>query len=32
MKNKCAGDENKIIIEELNITMDKMDMGGRNET
>ena len=32
MENECAGNENKIILEDFNITMDKMDRGGRNET
>ena len=32
MENKCAGNENKIILEDFNITMNKMDRGGRNET
>ena len=29
MENKCAGNENKIILENFNIIMDKMDRGGK---
>ena len=29
MENECAGNENKIILEDFNIIMDKMDKGGR---
>ena len=32
MENKCEGNENKIILGDFNITMDKMDRDGRNET
>ena len=32
MKNKCEGNENKIIIGDFNITMDKLDRDGGNET
>ena len=32
MENKCEGNENKIKLEDFNITLDKMDRGGGNET
>ena len=32
MKNKCEGNENKIILGDFNINMDKMDRGGGNKT
>ena len=32
MKNKCEGNENKIILGDFNITMDKMDRDGGNKT
>ena len=32
MKNKCEGNENKIIFGDFNITMDKMDRDGGNKT
>ena len=32
MENKCKGNENKIIFEDFNITMDKMDRDGGNKT
>ena len=32
MENKCEGNENKIILQDFNITMDKMDRDGGNET
>ena len=32
MENKCEGNENKIILGDFNITMDKMDRHGGNET
>ena len=32
MENKCEGNENKIILGDFNITMDKMDRDGRNKT
>ena len=32
MENKCEGNENKIILGEFNITMDKLDSDGGNET
>ena len=32
MENKCEGNENKIILGDFNITMDKMDRDGGNET
>ena len=32
MENKCAGNENKIILGHFNITMDKMDSDGGNKT
>ena len=32
MENKNRGNENKIILEDLNCTMDKMDRDGENET
>ena len=34
MKNKCEGNENKIILSDFHITMDKMDMdrNGGNKT
>ena len=32
MENKCKGNENKIILEDFNITMDKMDRDGGNKT
>ena len=32
MENKWEGNENKIIIGDFNITMDKMDRDGRNKT
>ena len=32
MENKCEGNKNKIILGDFNITMDKMDRNGGNET
>ena len=32
MENKCEGNENKIILGDFNITMDKMDRDGGNIT
>ena len=32
MKNKCEVNKNKIILGDFNITMDKMDRDGGNET
>ena len=32
MENKCEGNENKIILGDFNITMDKLDRDGENET
>ena len=32
MENKCEGTENKIILGDFNITMDKMVRDGGNET
>ena len=32
MKNKCEGNENKIILGDFNITMDKMDRDSENKT
>ena len=32
MENKCEGNENKIILGDFNITMNKMDRDGVNET
>ena len=32
MKNKNKGNENKIILEDFNCTMDKMDRDGENKT
>ena len=32
MENKCEGNKNKIILEDFNITRDKMDRDGGNET
>ena len=32
MENKCGGNENKIILGDFNITMDKMDRNGVNKT
>ena len=32
MENKCEGNENKIILGDFNITMDKIDRDGGNET
>ena len=32
MENKCEGNENKIILGDFNITMDKMDRDGGNKT
>ena len=32
MENKNGGNENKIILGELNCTMDKMDRCGGNKT
>ena len=32
MENKNVGDENKIILEDFNCTMDKMDRYGGNKT
>ena len=31
MENKDKGNENKIILEDFNCTMDKMDRGGENK-
>ena len=32
MENKCEGNENKIRLGDFNITVDKMDRDGGNET
>ena len=32
MENKCEENENKIILGDCNITMDKMDRDSRNKT
>ena len=32
MRNKCEGNENKIILSDFHITMDKMDKDGGNKT
>ena len=32
MENKNKGNENKIILEELNCTIDKMNKDGENKT
>ena len=32
MENKCERNENKIILGDFNITMDKMNGDGGNET
>ena len=32
MQNKNEGNENKIIIGDLNCTMDKIDRDGENKT
>ena len=32
MENKCEGNENKIILGDFNITIDKMDRHGGNKT
>ena len=32
MENKCERNENKIILGDFNITMDKMDRDGENKT
>ena len=32
MENKNKGNENKIILEDLNCTMDEMDRDGENKT
>ena len=32
MENKCEGNESKIILGDFNITIDKMDRDGGNET
>ena len=32
MENKCQGNENKIILGDFNINMDKMDRDGGNKT
>ena len=32
MKNKCEGNENKIIFGDFDITMDKMGRDGGNKT
>ena len=32
MENKDKGSENKIILEDLNCNMDKMDKDGENKT
>ena len=32
MENKCEGNENKIILGDFNITMDKMNRDGGNKT
>ena len=32
MENKCDGNENKIILGDFNITMDKIDRDGGNRT
>ena len=32
MENKCEGNENKIILGDFNITIDKMDKDGGNKT
>ena len=31
MENKCEENENKIILGDFNITMDKMDRDGENK-
>ena len=31
MENKCEGNENKIILGDFNITMNKMDRDGGNK-
>ena len=32
MENKCDGNENKIILGDFNITMDKIGRNGANKT
>ena len=32
MENKCEGNENKIILGDFNITVDKIGWDGGNET
>ena len=32
MENENKGHENKIVLEDFNCTMDKMDKDGENET
>ena len=32
MQNKIEGNENKIMLGELNCTMDKIDRDGENKT
>ena len=32
MENKCEGNENKIVLGNFNITVEKMDRDGGNET
>ena len=32
MENKCEGNENKIILGVFNVTMEKLDSDGGNET
>ena len=32
MENKCEGNENKIILGDFNITMDKIDRDDGNKT
>ena len=32
MENKNKGNENKILLEDFNCTMDKMDKDGENKT
>ena len=32
MENKCEGNENKVLLGDFNITMDKMDWDGGNKT
>ena len=32
MRNKNEGNENKVKLGDINCTMDKMEMDGRNKT